>query len=68
MKEGNDSVGVKSGEVEMVAKRNKTAVGWQMDTALLEWAKTEAERKGLPITAYINLLISMERDRIEGKI
>ena len=67
MSKDSGSVGVKSGEGEMGAKRNKTPVGWQMDTALLEWAKLEAERKGLSITAYVNLLISMERDRIEGK-
>jgi len=37
-----------------------------VDTALLEWAKKEAERKGLSITAYVNLLISNERDRVEA--
>jgi len=48
------------------ARRNKTVVGWAVDTALLEWAKKEAERKGLSITAYVNLLISNERDRVEA--
>ena len=68
MAKDNGSVEVKSGGGEMgTTKRNKTPVGWQLDTALLEWAKKEAERKGLSITAYVNLLISNERDRVEGK-
>jgi antitoxin component of RelBE/YafQ-DinJ toxin-antitoxin module len=51
-------MGAEVKEKERTTKNPSEVVNWRLDEALLARAREEARRRGLAITAFVNLLIS----------
>lgn len=58
-------MGAEVKEKERTTKNPSKVVNWRLDEALLTRAREEARRRGLAVTAFVNLLISDYFDKKE---